>query len=158
MELIVGVNTYVTLSEFNNFIESYFTESERTLFDELEDEDKKVLLYKSCIDMQKLPYRGSKKDNDQKLAFPRVNRFGYESDDEMVKLAQVINAISFIPKDEDNMDSQAYQLRKNGITNFKLGSFSISINNNLKSNNFISNSGSVEQILSDWLRGGYKIL
>lgn len=154
MELIVGENTYATLSDFNNLIEAYFTESERAVFEDLEDDDKKVLLYKSCIDMQKLPYRGSKKDSGQKLAFPRVSRLGYESDIELVKLAQVVNAISFIPQDE-NMDTQSYQLRKNGITNFKLGSFSITLGG--KATNSLSNSGSVEQILADWLRGGCKI-
>ena len=156
MELIVGENTYATLSDFNNLIEAYFTESERAVFEDLEDDDKKVLLYKSCIDMQRLPYRGSKKDSSQKLAFPRVNRFGHESDIELVKLAQVVNAISFIPQDE-NIDSQAYQLRKSGITNFHLGSFSISLGKS-SSNSTLSNSGSVEQILADWLRGSYKIV
>lgn len=151
MELIVGENTYINLQEFNEIVESYFTESEREAFDSLEDEDKQAMLYKSCIDMQKLPYRGFKKEHGQKLAFPRINRTGYESDMEMVKLAQAVNAISFIPQGE-NMDSQAYNLRKNGITSFKLGSFSIGLSANSNSKQ-LSNSGSVENILVDWLRG-----
>ena len=154
MELIVGQNTYITVSEFDDIIESYFTESEREIFDSIEDEDKAVLLYKSCIDMQKLPYRGSKKDSNQKLAFPRINRLGYASDDDMVKLAQAVNAVSFIPKNDD-IDSQSFQLRKNGVTSFKLGSFQITLGDKKIDS---SNSGVVEQILPEWLKGGYKIL
>lgn len=156
MELIVGENTYATLSDFDNLINAYFTDSEKAMFASLDDNDKKALLYKSCIDMQKLPYRGSKKDYKQKLAFPRVNRFGHESDLELVKLAQVVNAISFIPQDED-IDNQSYQLRKNGITSFRLGSFSITMGGSAN-NTSLSNSGSVEQILADWLRGSYRIV
>lgn len=165
MELIVGQNTYVTTKEATTIVKSYFLEDSDILseFEEMSNNDKAVLLYKSCLDMQKLPYRGFKKEKSQRLSFPRINKFGYESDDEMVKLAQVLNAISFMKSDyTGEMNQQIYQLASNGVNNFKLGSFSIGINDKIVSSRMgsagMSNSGMVETILSDWLRGGYKIL
>jgi hypothetical protein len=90
MALIVGTKTYLTVREADKLVESYFFEDNETRvqYENLSDEDKSALLYRGCMDMQKLLYRGYKKDNSQKLAFPRVNRGGYESDEALVKLAQ----------------------------------------------------------------------
>lgn len=157
MKLVVGINTYVTSGEADRIVENYFVEDDayRTAYDELSDEDKTVLLYKSCMDMQKLMYRGYKKDKNQKLAFPRVNRAGYESDEDMVKLAQVVNALSYIQNDESQLTSKAVEMRSAGILDFSLGSFRIQLNR--YSSSVKSNSGAIEQLLSIWLTGGVKI-
>lgn len=157
MKLVVGINTYVTSGEADKIVENYFVEDDayRTAYDELSDEDKTVLLYKSCMDMQKLMYRGYKKDKNQKLAFPRINRAGYESDEDMVKLAQVVNALSYIQNDESQLTSRAVEMRSAGIMDFSLGSFRIQLNR--YSSSVKSNSGAVEQLLSIWLTGGVKI-
>lgn len=165
MELIVGQNTYVTTKEATAIVKSYFLEDSDILtqFDEMSNNDKSVLLFRSCLDMQKLPYRGFKKEKGQRLSFPRINKFGYESDEEMVKLAQVLNAISFMKSDyTSEMNQQIHQLVSNGINTFRLGSFSIGINDKIVASRMggagTSNSGMVETVLSDWLQGGYRIV
>lgn len=164
MELIVGQNTYVTIKEANELVKAYFVEDSetRSRYEDLDNSEKAVYLYRSCLDMQKLPYRGFKKEQGQRLAFPRINKFGYQSDDEMVKLAQVLNAISFMSIDYvSEINQQAYSLLSNGITSFKLGDFSIGFNKDIAMNKFfggagMSNSGAVESLLGEWLRGSYR--
>lgn len=165
MELIVGQNSYVTIKEATTIMKSYFLEDSDILndFNELSSNDKSVLLFRSCLDMQKLPYRGFKKEKGQKLSFPRINKFGHESDDEMVKLAQVLNAISFMKSDyTSEMNQQIHQLVSNGVNSFRLGSFSIGINDKMVASRMgsagTSNSGMVETVLSDWLQGGFRIV
>ena len=155
MKLIVGENSYVTISEADKIITNYLTSDDSLLstYENLDDEDKSVILYKSCLDMQKLLYRGLKQNNNQTLAFPRVNRLGYKSNDDMVKLAQVVNSLSFI--NTGSTSSQLNELSNNGVSNFKLGSFSVSFNGNTGISR--SASGKVENILVEWLRGGVSV-
>ena len=155
MKLVVNENTYVTVSEADRIVSNYLTSDSEilSLYDNMDDDDKTIILYRSCLDMQKLKYRGFKQDQNQKLAFPRVNRVGYKSDDDMVKLAQVINSLSFINGGSTNI-TQLNMLSANNVTNFKLGSFSISLADGKPAK---SNSGAVENILAEWLTGGVKI-
>lgn len=155
MKLVVNENTYVTVSEADKIVSNYLTSDSEilSLYDNLDDDDKTVILYRSCLDMQKLKYRGIKQEPNQKLAFPRTNRLGYKSDDDMVKLAQVINSLSFINGGSTNT-TQLNMLSANNVTNFKLGSFSVSLSSGMSAK---SNSGIVESILQEWLTGGVKI-
>ena len=159
MALIVGTNTYLTVREADKLVESYFMENEdvRTEYENLSDEDKSALLYRGCMDMQKLLYRGYKKDKLQKLAFPRVSRGGYESDESLVKLAQLLNSISFMELDSNQLTQKTSEMRKAGIKNFTLGSFNIGIDGGSGTGSQRSNSGAVEQLLTMWLVGGVSI-
>lgn len=158
MALIVGTNTYITVKEADKLVENYFLEDDevRLNYEELSDEDKNALLYRGCMDMQKLMYRGYKKDKSQKLAFPRVNRGGYESDESLVKLAQLLNSISFMQIDTNQLSSKTAEMRRAGIKNFTLGSFSVGLDGKSTIGQR-SNSGSVEELLPMWLVGGVKI-
>jgi hypothetical protein len=164
MDLVIGTNSYVTLDEATGLLESYLVSTDPllTTYKNLSENDKKVVLYKSCLDMQKLVYRGIKKANGQQLAFPRVNKLGNESDSEMVKLAQTINALSFIGNGSQEGNIDTASLYRKGITTFKLGQFSISLNMNKEkeaiTNSQYSNSGVVEQLLKPWLQGSVRIL
>jgi hypothetical protein len=155
MKLIVDTNSYVTISEADKIIANYLTSDDKLLsaYENLDDEDKSVILYKSCLDMQRLRYRGFKKEKNQTLSFPRVNKLGYKSNDEMVKLAQVINSLSFITGGSST-SSQIAELKDNGVSSFKLGAFSVSLHGQSSSK---SNSGKVETFLSEWLAGGVPI-
>ena len=53
MELIVGENTYASLSDFNNLIEAYFTESERAVFEDLEDAAAHMVEETRCYEPRK---------------------------------------------------------------------------------------------------------
>ena len=159
MALIVGTNTYLTVREADKLVESYFFEDEeaRTQYENLSDEDKNALLYRGCMDMQKLLYRGYKKDKSQKLAFPRVNRGGYESDEDLVKLAQLLNSISFMQLDSNQLGLKTSEMRRAGVKNFTLGSFNVGLDGSVGTGSQRSNSGVVEQLLPMWLIGGVRI-
>lgn len=159
MALIVGKDTYLTVREADKLVENYFFEDDETRvqYENLSDEDKSALLYRGCMDMQKLLYRGYKKDNSQKLAFPRVNRGGYESDENLVKLAQLLNSISFMELDSNQLGLKTSEMRRAGVRNFSLGSFNIGLDGNVGTGSQRSNSGVVEQLLPMWLIGGVRI-
>lgn len=159
MRLIVGTNTYVTINEADKIVEDYFVSDDelRIAYDNLDDENKSVILYKSCIDMQRIMYRGHKKDSAQELAFPRVTRAGHESDSSLVKLAQVLNALSYMGSDTNQLTGRVNELKRNGVRAFSLGSFNISLDKS--SGTFAkSYSGMVEQLLPSWVAGGVKIV
>lgn len=158
MKLIVNTNSYVTISEADKIVENYFLEDdvERLKYENLSDDDKSAILYRSCLDMQVIPYRGYKKDPQQTLAFPRINRAGYESDEYTVKLAQVLNAFGYINTTNDELTNNVAELKRNGVTQFSLGSFSISINKDINGQP-TSKSGIIERYLYAWLMGGVKI-
>lgn len=159
MALVVGNNTYLTIREADKLVEGYFFENDdaRVQYENLSDEDKIVLLTRGCMDMQKLMYRGHKKDKNQKLAFPRVNREGYESDEALVKLAQLLNSISFMEIDANQLSMKTSEMRKVGIKTFTLGSFNVSLDGGNGIGSQRSNSGVVEQLLPMWLTGGVRI-
>lgn len=73
MDLIVGVNSYMTLEEANNLVASMFLSSskERTLWSSLSDDDKAVLIIDktSEIDIDQMLYIGKRTGSMQ---WPRI--------------------------------------------------------------------------------------
>ena len=59
MKLVVNENTYVTVSEADRIVSNYLTSDSEilSLYDNMDDDDKTIILYRSCLDMQKLKYR-----------------------------------------------------------------------------------------------------
>lgn len=163
MDLVVGQNTYITTSECSELLENYYGSSSDIFekFSELEEDAKKSCIYRSYIDMQRLPYRGRKKEAGQKSAFPRINRFGYQSDDEMVKLAQALNTTVFVltsSGDEASME-KILSYGKYGLKSYRLGSFYVTMEGSeyKEATSTTSKSGLVEEVLKDWLRGSVPI-
>lgn len=159
MDLIVGENTYISLEDFEEITNKYVFSDDpiAQILKKMSNEDKVKMILRGCMDMEKLRYRGVKKTSLQKLAFPRVNRSGFESDSEKVKLAQVLNSLSFLSSEDSSLNSRIKQLSTNGVTSFHLGSFSISLKASGNSMSYKSNSGNVEEVLSIWLTGGVNI-
>lgn len=166
MELEVGQNTYITIDECIELLNNYYGEDSETVtpFIDLDEEIQKSCIYRSFLDMQRLPYRGFKKEKDQKTAFPRRNKLGYESDPDMVKMAQAVNALTFMQMSgSDNTDSSMEKVLsygKYGLKTYKLGSFSMSIDGNqyTRTAENTSKSGLVEELLRDWLKGSVRIV
>lgn len=164
MELVIGENTYITVEECETILSDYFGENshEAKVFSELSEGDKGTAVYRSFIDMQRLPYRGMKKNKDQTAMFPRVNKFGYESDEKMVKLAQALNTTVFVPNntstDSNSMD-KILSYGKLGLKKYELGSFAITMDTDVASSaSGNSKSGLVESVLVDWFKGGVSII
>ena len=163
MELVVGQNTYITPEECEDLLKSYYGEASEIVnkFSSLPEADKNAYVYRSYIDMQRLPYRGRKKEAGQKSAFPRINRFGYQSDDEMVKLAQALNTTVFVltsSGDEASME-KILSYGKYGLKSYRLGSFYVTMEGSeyKEATSTTSKSGLVEEVLKDWLRGSVPI-
>lgn len=66
--LEVGINTYVTLEEAGNIIETIYDNAE---WQSLTDEQKKVCLVNATNKINLLAVKGEKLDSSQKLIFPR---------------------------------------------------------------------------------------
>ena len=164
MELVVGQNTYITVEDCEELLKSYYGETSEIVnkFSGLTEADKKANVYRSFIDMQRLPYRGKKEKLDQKTAFPRINRYGYKSDDEMVKLAQALNTTVFVltatSGDEASIE-KILSYGKYGLKSYRLGSFYVTMEGSeyKQTSSTTSKSGLVEEILKDWLRGSVPI-
>lgn len=164
MDLIVGENTYITIEECGTILSDYFGKNsqEAKAFAGLTEDDKKTAVYRSFIDMQRLPYRGMKKDKNQTAMFPRVNKFGCESDEKMVMLAQALNTTVFVPSttssDSNSMD-KILSYSKYGLKKYELGSFAVTMDTSYSSAvSSNSKSGLVESVLVDWFKGGVSIV
>lgn len=74
--LEVGLDSYVTLQEAENILESVCTSNDSAYikWNELSDSDKEVLLRNSCRDINSLKFTGKRQNLGQKLEFPRVNQ------------------------------------------------------------------------------------
>lgn len=75
MELKVGCNSYMTMDEVNEYINSTYASAtpERKAWEALSDDDKAVTIIKSTrlVDRDSMLYKGRKVDRFQKMQFPR---------------------------------------------------------------------------------------
>ena len=75
MELKVGCNSYMTMDEVNEYINSNYASAtpERKAWEALNDDDKAVVIIKSTrlVDRDSMLYVGRKVDKFQKMQFPR---------------------------------------------------------------------------------------
>jgi hypothetical protein len=74
MSLQVGVDSYVTVEEADEFISKTYisTDAYRAKWSTLSTEDKEALLRASTLAIDQLAFTGTKRDWGQKLSFPRV--------------------------------------------------------------------------------------
>ena len=85
--LEVGVNTYVTLEEAGNIIETIYDNAE---WQSLTDEQKKVCLVNAANKINLLAVKGEKLESSQELLFPR----NWETTvNDKVKMAQCYEAL-----------------------------------------------------------------
>lgn len=71
--ITVGVDTYVTTAEADDYITKYYlsTDDQRTVWDTAGEGDKEIILRRACAAIDSLVYRGVKLAYPQALAFPR---------------------------------------------------------------------------------------
>lgn len=74
MSLEVGIDSYVTLEEANEYISKHFASDDKLLinWNERTDNDKEAKLRESCESINNLKFRGKRKGVGQELEFPRV--------------------------------------------------------------------------------------
>lgn len=175
MELQVGINTYATVEEADNYIASHYlsSNSARQSWEALTDEDKKAALLRSCVALNALKYNGRRKVAGQKLEFPRTSSQGvagvfyqpvfnpaYDqglagysatSSDGLDKavMAQIENALWYVALDPQVTDGAKITVR--GLTSKKAGP----ISENYGQTSVQAQEGiytkQVYAILSEWL-------
>lgn len=78
MELQVGINSYVNVKDADDYISSRYLSKNaaRVAWEILEVEDKATALIKACDFLNSLKYTGKRKNQGQKVEFPRVSTYG----------------------------------------------------------------------------------
>lgn len=74
MSLEIGIDSYVTLAEAEDYISKHFASDDKLLlnWNERTDNDKEAKLRESCESINNLKFRGKRKGIGQELEFPRV--------------------------------------------------------------------------------------
>jgi hypothetical protein len=77
-DLVVGVNTYVTLDQADQYVTDNYPSisPEYTSWFDQNDDDKQAMLVQSANSLNNIKYTGGKAIAGQPLAFPRAKRFG----------------------------------------------------------------------------------
>ena len=115
MPITVGVNSYVTLDEANEYL-AYQLGKET--WEILNESQKECYLITAARNIDSLLLNGSKADPKQAMAFPRFN--DAEADIEPVKIAQILEALALSDKEKFKRRT----LQEQGIKSISLGSSS----------------------------------
>lgn len=162
--LEIGVNTYASIKEVESYIiSSYGEDSEYfTYWDELDSTSKEMLLKKSLMQIENLPFTGVRKYKNQALEFPRTHGnqeelVGSITIPDFAKFAQIDNAIAMFTVGRNSEMQNRVALQRNGVTSFKLGDFSETYGN---SNGSILELADQQIIkyFTNWLYGGYRLV
>lgn len=123
MELVVGTNSYVTLDEANELINSRFMDTDpiRKTWDNLSDDNKKILIISTTekYDNSNLLYKGYKIVNTQLLEFPRRDNYNKLIECPVkIKVGLLVQGI----KEIIAQSSEEEQLQNMGVHSFSDGS------------------------------------
>ena len=114
---------YVTVEEADEYVTTHFTSEDplRESWEDLEGEDKEVLLRKSYETIESLPFSGHKTDPSQPNAFPRCPSTEVPK---AIIAAQVENAVSM--SDSQATEDAAYygKLWQFGVESYSIGNLS----------------------------------
>lgn len=175
MDLQVGINSYVTVSEADDYVASHYlsTNAARQSWEALTDDDKSAALLRSCMALNNLKYTGRRKNPGQKLEFPRTNTYGVagvfyqpvfnpaydqglagysatSSDGlDKAKMAQIENALWYVALDPQVTDGAKITVR--GLTSKKAGPIAESYGNTSVQAQEGIYTKQVYAILSEWL-------
>lgn len=158
MTLEVGVNSYMSVSDANDIVDSLYmsTDKEKIAWDGLSDNDKAVLIYRYTqkVDSDKNLFIGIKKDIAQTLSFPRIaesNGRAFEIPcPNKIKQAIIIQCVRDLAY---NSGTEA-ELRKQGIESFSDGGgASIKFNSSTFKNTGSNVCGLDDDIWSTYIQG-----
>ena len=116
MSLVVGTNSYITRSEANTLLADHPGLTEWTA---ISDAEKDVYLIEACMEIDTLPFSGTRSNSDQTLSWPRD--FSTETDyaPDNLKIAQAEQALHLAR----NWEKIQYRLDMDdmNITDFGVG-------------------------------------
>lgn len=124
MDLIVGVNSYMTLAEANSIVENMYlsNDTQRVYWNKLGNSDKGTLIYRTTkkIDTFNMNYKGSKATAEQPMQFPRKLNNDASSIfecPENIKIAIILQMFN----DFDSENNDEIKLRDMGVKSFSDG-------------------------------------
>lgn len=141
MTITVGIDTYCTLAEADEYFNSTLKAS---AWAALSENEKEICLKMACRKMENLDFTGKKLHKTQSLQFPR--NYGMPED---IKNAQAELAL-WLYQNQNNKIAQAQAM---GIKSLSLGNESYSLGNP---------TGSIQcpeawEYLNKWTKKGYKV-
>jgi hypothetical protein len=154
MALVKGVNSYCTVAEADELINSHFlsTNKIRKSWSELNNSDKEILLTSTTeeYDTDYMGYIGIKLNKSQTLQFPRlVNSETLEVPDKIV-IGYIVLGLNEISGDTADFN----ELKANGIKSFKDGSgASIEFMDSDKASVSIGNTSISSQVFNKYFQG-----
>ena len=156
--LTVGVDTYVTLVEANQYVSNYYVSTDplRVQWEATADADKEVMLRRAFVQINSLPYTGRPKNS---LPFPRACNFTAQ-DMQKVKYAQTEQSIAISDPITAQETEDRLKLRRAGVTQYTIGDLSEKFQNGLPVDSnatFYSLSEKAYRYLKKWLQGGYRV-
>ncbi len=147
MELVVGVNSYITLEEAKEIGNDYIIkENVLTWFNALSDNDVSKLINLSTKKIDKVPYRGTKLTSEQKLAFPRLIANKQVDVNEDIKIACVLQAV----EDGFSITDEEIQLKEKGVVKYSVDGASIEFSDSIGKDKLAS--GVNKNIYSEYLK------
>ncbi len=148
MELVVGVNTYVTRLEADEFIHAFYTENDPLYqwWSELSIEHQEIYLVRSARVIDRLPLAGYPTVSNQIMAFPRSGELDVP---DIVKEAQIINA-HFVAVNEPD------PILARGVKKYTIDNISEEFFGQQSSINQMCSFDTIN-LLADWLHGGFII-
>ena len=151
--------SYSTTEEADLYVVSNYTSTDslRTAWEELSDDDRQVLLNKAYSVINSLPLRGCKTSVDQPGAFPRC---GSDVIPQQVKDAEVELALSFTDTEQLSALAEYKSKADYGISSYRLGNFSETLLSYAKDSLQLKYgliSTTAERLLLPWMSGGFCI-
>lgn len=151
---------YVTLEAADDYVARHFTSNDtlRLAWENLDDEDKEVLLLRSFESIESLPLAGRKADPTQPNAFPRWPSSEVPA---AVVAAQIENAVAM--SDDSIVEDAAHyeRLWQFGVESYSIGNLSESISSGAWSSGGTQSCGIVSaraiRLLRPYTGGGYTI-
>lgn len=153
MALVKGINSYCTVAEADELINSHFlsTDKIRKSWSELNNSDKEILLTSTTeeYDTDYMGYIGIKLNKSQTLQFPRlVNSETLEVPDKIV-IGYIVLSLNEISGDTADFN----ELKANGIKSYKIKDASIEFMDSDKASVSIGNTNISSQVFNKYFQG-----
>lgn len=153
--------TYITVEEMLDYLRKNYVSTDplRIQWEAMNVEDQMVLLRKSFLFINSLPYNGRPASISQEGAFPRAGAFT-EQDLLKVKYAQAEQALAISDTVAAQETEDRKRLRRAGVVQYSIGDLSEKFQDGMSAascGNFFGLSESAYRYLSKWLQGGFNI-
>lgn len=147
---------YVTVEESDLYVSTHYVEDseERARWEDLDEDDKKVLLLNSFEAIEAIPFPGRKLSPLQESAFPR-----YPNKDvpKAIKIAQIENALYLSDTSLAEDQSEYDKMWGAGVSSYTIGNLSESFQSSSTLIQSSVASPKAKKMLIPFMSGGYRI-